>query len=47
MELTLQIHFDQAGHDAVLLMLPNPDHGVRGNHGYAMRPLPLSLAATL
>ncbi|WP_302142744.1 type II toxin-antitoxin system HipA family toxin [Halomonas alkalicola] len=30
MDLTLQIHFDQAWHDAAILTLPGPDRGVRG-----------------
>jgi len=30
MDLTLQIHFDQAWHDAAMLTLPGPDRGVRG-----------------
>ncbi|WP_290793444.1 HipA domain-containing protein [Halomonas sp.] len=30
MELTVQVHFNQAWHDAALLMLPSPDRGARG-----------------
>ncbi|WP_290909699.1 HipA domain-containing protein [Halomonas sp.] len=30
MDLTLQIHFDQAWHDAAMLTLPGPDRRVRG-----------------
>lgn len=30
MELTVQIHFGQAWHDAAVLTLPNPERGVRG-----------------
>ncbi|MBS9402483.1 type II toxin-antitoxin system HipA family toxin [Halomonas sp. TRM85114] len=42
MELTLQIHFDQAWHDAAILILPAPDRGIRGEaklryeHNYAI-----------